>query len=533
MGLLKDLQRKTFPTLIALTALSVSASAAFYSVTGLSKLFAGASFQVMIMAGSLEVAKLVIASLLYQYWGQLNKILRTYLTIATVILVLITSAGIYGFLSAAYQETATKSGIVDKEVQLLELKKSRFVENRDYLLSEKSQLDQSITSLREGLANNVIQYKDKETGQIITTTSSSNRRALQSQLESAVTQRDVVSKRLEVATDSISSIEVKMLDVESNSELAGELGPLKYLSELTGTPMNKIINILLLVIIFVFDPLAISLVVASNFAFDKIAKPKKEEEQEEVNNDVTVGPQPMKLNDEVLNQLERLLNKKIEQNHDIIEPDSEQEVLVDEEEIDEEELIDEEFYQWEKESAEELHLRDIEKDFEPEIIFSKDQPQDGMVVFNSDEIFEEQPSITKEEQRKLIEELMRMDQENGLYEDFEVTLYDGLEDEEWDEDHSLDQVLNQMIEDLEEDGENFEELVKHPEVKLEELKNIEVEEEVVETETDETTIFEEEDEDLGDDTTYGEPEEVDPPKDPVFKSPFLRVGNRIIPRNNR
>ena len=98
------IRRYTFPGLIALSALSVSASAAFYSVSGLSKLFAGASFEVIIMAGSLEVAKLVIASLLYQYWSTLNKYLRTYLTVAAVVLVLITSMGIYGFLSAAYQD---------------------------------------------------------------------------------------------------------------------------------------------------------------------------------------------------------------------------------------------------------------------------------------------------------------------------------------------------------------------------------------------------------------------------------------------
>ena len=144
MRILRELQKRIFPTLIALTALSVSLSAAFYSVTGLSKLFAGASFQVMVMAGSLEVAKLVIASLLYQYWGQLNKILRTYLSVATVILVIITSVGIYGFLSAAYQETATKTGIVDKEVELLELRKNRFVESRDYYYQEKKSLDEGI-----------------------------------------------------------------------------------------------------------------------------------------------------------------------------------------------------------------------------------------------------------------------------------------------------------------------------------------------------------------------------------------------------
>ena len=87
----KKIQERTLPFIIAISALSVSASAAFYSVSGLSKLFAGASLEVIIMAGSLEVAKLVTASLLYQYWDTINKTLRTYLTTATVILVLITN----------------------------------------------------------------------------------------------------------------------------------------------------------------------------------------------------------------------------------------------------------------------------------------------------------------------------------------------------------------------------------------------------------------------------------------------------------
>ena len=116
MKFLTKLKNLIFPFVVALSALSVSASAAFYSVSGLSKLFAGASLEVLIMATSLEVSKLVIASLLYQYWKDLNKLLRFYLTSAAFILVLITSMGIYGFLSAAYQETATKSGIIDREI---------------------------------------------------------------------------------------------------------------------------------------------------------------------------------------------------------------------------------------------------------------------------------------------------------------------------------------------------------------------------------------------------------------------------------
>ena len=326
MGILKEIKKRIFPTVVALSALSVSVSAAFYSVSGLSKLFAGATFEVIVMASSLEVSKLVIASLLYQYWGKINKLLRFYLTLATIILVLITSAGIYGFLSAAYQETATKSGIVDKRVEVLELRKNRLIDSRDYLMTEKGVLDKSISSLRDGLSNNVIQYKDKETGQIITTTSSSTRKALQNELNTAVTQRDKISIRLETATDSINGIDIKILDTESSAEIASELGPLKYLSELTGKPMNIIINVLLLIIIFVFDPLAISLVIASNFMFNQL-KGKNENEDTEKDNlagdpiDISKEagkiekellsdePKPLEVSDELLSRLEKELGK--------------------------------------------------------------------------------------------------------------------------------------------------------------------------------------------------------------------------------
>jgi len=325
MKTLNWIQKRIFPTIIALSALSVSASAAFYSVTGLSKLFAGASFQVLIMTGSLEVAKLVIASLLYQYWSQLNKFLRAYLSMASVILILITSAGIYGFLSAAYQETASKSGIIDKEVELLDLKKSRFEENRTYYLTEKKELDGSISDLRNGLSNNQIQYRDKVSGQIITTTSSTQRKSLEKQLESAVNTRESISKKIEVATDSISSLEIKVLNIESNSEVASELGPLKYISELTNTPMNRVVNILMLVIIFVFDPLAIALVIAANFAFGRLRK-KDDEDTNIVDGESDIEKQirdieirdMYKPSDEELEMIQSILEK--------LEPQSEVEV---------------------------------------------------------------------------------------------------------------------------------------------------------------------------------------------------------------
>lgn len=286
MIVFKELKKRIFPLLVALSALSVSASAAFYSVTGLSKLFAGASLEVLIMASSLEIAKLIIASFLYQYWDKINKVLKFYLTSAAFILVVITSLGIYGFLSAAYQETATKTGIIDKEIGLLTLKKERFEEDRDFLLEEKTTVDASISELRNGLSNNVIQYKDKETGEIITTTSSSTRRALQSQLDDAVIRRDDISNKLTSVTDSITTLDLEIFDIESNSDVASELGPLKYISELTGASMASVVNYLLIILVFVFDPLAIALVIAANFLFDRLTKKEEEDLEDDIKDDI-------------------------------------------------------------------------------------------------------------------------------------------------------------------------------------------------------------------------------------------------------
>jgi len=261
------MKKYLLPTIIALSALSVSVSAAFYSVTGLSMLFAGASLAVLIMASSLEVAKLVIASLLYQYWDKINKILRTYLAVAACVLVLITSAGIYGFLSAAYQSTATKSEIVDKQIAALETKKQLYIDSRDNILKEKQSLSELRGTLSKG---STTQFTDRKGNLVVRTNNAAIRN-----IESASKSDEKLSEKVDVVNDSIFSLENQILEVKTNSEATSELGPLKYISKLTGQPMDKIINWFLLVIIFVFDPLAISLVIAANFAFAQI-RPKKE-----------------------------------------------------------------------------------------------------------------------------------------------------------------------------------------------------------------------------------------------------------------
>ncbi|MDC3250304.1 hypothetical protein OAU24_00180 [bacterium] len=270
----KKIQERIFPFIIATSALSVSASAAFYSVSGLSKLFAGAAFAVIIMATSLEVAKLVIASLLYQYRKTIPRLLKYYLSAAAVVLVLITSMGIYGFLSAAYQETAAKAGSIDSQIALIETKRDNVKEQLAVYNDEKSSINTAVSDLRSGLSNNKIQYRDRETGQIITTTSSSTRRALEKQLDQAILRQTEINTKVDVLNEQLFEYETEIVEVKTGNDIAGELGPLKYLSGLTGIPMDKIINILLLTIIFVFDPLAIALVIAANFAFEKL-RPKE------------------------------------------------------------------------------------------------------------------------------------------------------------------------------------------------------------------------------------------------------------------
>ena len=275
---LNHIKKGFFPFIITFSALSVSASAAFYSVSGLSKLFAGASFEVIIMAGSLEVAKLIVASLLYQYWDTINKLLRTYLTIATVILVIITSMGIYGFLSAAYQDTYRQLTIKDNQIGFLDQKREFYEKDVLRYDQELERISNNISTLSGAKATSIQVRDTAAVGGVRSTVSTAELRLAQSRIEVEEKNRQNVQSKREQVADSLQKYQLEILELENNSEVAGELGPLQYLSELTGVPMNKIINYLLLVIIFVFDPLAISLVVAANFAFNQAYPPKREED---------------------------------------------------------------------------------------------------------------------------------------------------------------------------------------------------------------------------------------------------------------
>jgi hypothetical protein len=271
-------KRVWFGILMVISTLTLSISAAYYSVFGLSSLFAGAKTEVIIMASALEFSKLIVASYLHNNWNKINTLLKTYLTMGVLILMLITSAGIYGFLTSAYQKTADQLGVLDKQTEVVELKKNRFQESLESYQLEKEQLNESISELSKGLSNNVIQYKDKETGEIITTTSSSTRRALEAQLNNSKEQRNSISIKIETLIDSITKLDLQILDMESNNEVAAEIGPLRYLSKITGKSMDVIVNWFTLLIVFVFDPLAVAMVISIN----KYIGGNKEDEVESI-----------------------------------------------------------------------------------------------------------------------------------------------------------------------------------------------------------------------------------------------------------
>ena len=260
------MEKKLLPYLVVISALSVSLSAAFYSVTGLGKMFSGASVQVMIMMSSLEIAKLVLASLLYQYWSRLNRSLKIYYFIALFVLMSITSAGIYGYLSSAYSDTLNKVETIDKQVRVLDTKREMFVTQLIDIRSEKERLNQNIAELTKGASNNYVQMKDNK-GNIITTSSSANRKLFDEQLKSSQKTRDGLAIRETSLNDSITKIDLKKLELETNDDVAAEVGPLKYIAKLTNKSMDQVINWFIIALMLVFDPLAVSLVVGANVIF--------------------------------------------------------------------------------------------------------------------------------------------------------------------------------------------------------------------------------------------------------------------------
>lgn len=298
-----------FSFLVALSAALVAGCAAYYSVFGLSRLFAGASTAVIIMASSLEFSKIVGVSLLQRHWSHLSKALKTYLSVGMFILVIITSAGIYGFLSNAFQKTASKYEITEGQINLLNGKKDLYEKNiidNKSIIETKTKRVQQLNDLRKNQEN-----------RLDAATTNSNRNKVRADINSATieiqklnSEIDTLNLKNTTLSDSANLYANKIIDSKANNGTSAEVGPLKYLSELTKTPMSKVVNWFILLLIFVFDPLAVALVIATNRVLELEAKKHKEDEDKK---------------NPLLKTFGKIIRKKSEtsQNHEHIEPEFE------------------------------------------------------------------------------------------------------------------------------------------------------------------------------------------------------------------
>ena len=271
-------------------ALAVSGCAAYFSVWGLSQLFAGASTAVIIMASVLEIGKIVTTTALHRYWDKISSALRVYLTISVAVLMLITSAGIYGFLSNAYQQTANKLEIHEGEISVLEGKKLLFektIRGDSTIIANKNKRIELLTNLRHNQENRIDSAKS-------TKERDKNRLDIDkasNEIQKWTNEIDVLNSKNAILTDSVGKYNTKELELKAGSSVAAEVGPLKYISELTGTPMGKVVNYLILLLIFVFDPLAIALILMTNRVFELQGEtnPLEPEHGEGVNEGVNEG----------------------------------------------------------------------------------------------------------------------------------------------------------------------------------------------------------------------------------------------------
>ena len=252
--------------LLGVSALFVALNAAFFSVSGLSKLFAGAAFSVIIMASSLELAKLITAGYLYNYWDKINKSFRIYLSGAVLILILITSLGIYGFLTSAFQSTFNQFSVSEKQLSFLQQKEKFWADDVARYDVELSRISENISTLSNAKATGIQVRDTASTTGFRNTISTTELRLSQKRIGVEEQNRKDVQAKREVVADSLQTIQLKILDVESDEGVSSELGPLQYLSGLLDKPMDVIINWFILIIIFVFDPLAVALVISFNNA---------------------------------------------------------------------------------------------------------------------------------------------------------------------------------------------------------------------------------------------------------------------------
>ena len=241
-----------FKYYVGLSALLIAGSAAFFSVFGLSKLFAGATMSVIIMASSLEFGKLVGASFLYRYWSTINNWLKVYMTVGVITLVGITSAGIFGFLSNAYQGATIE---FEKQTATLFYQEDRLEQLEEDKVYLKDELSQAVNSLPDNFPTAKRKLREEYNPKVL-----------------------ILNDQILDIKQEIGNLKVALV------QTGVDVGPVIYLARVFGTDIDTVVKFFIFILIFVFDPMAVSLVIA----FNKIVLEESEKENVDFENPIDI-----------------------------------------------------------------------------------------------------------------------------------------------------------------------------------------------------------------------------------------------------
>jgi hypothetical protein len=288
-----------FKYILGLSALLLASCAAFFSVKGIALLFAASFWGVAIMAGSLEVAKLVSASYLYRYWSSINYLLKKYMLSATILLMCITSLGIFGFLSDAFQRNFSQYSLNLNKIQSLKSQQNFYISQIDFNKNKLKDLIELQKTYQTSLDNAVKQD--------VTTTKTTSGGFFSSAKTEKVTDIKLVESKNKIVEGSQSNINnlfsqistatsdlqnLEKQSLENSQEIMklesdntkGEIGTFKFVAEAFGLKIENAVRIFIILIVIVFDPLAVCLVIAYNSMIKKIENQEELKPKQKIQN---------------------------------------------------------------------------------------------------------------------------------------------------------------------------------------------------------------------------------------------------------
>lgn len=252
--------------LMFVTALTLSAIAAFYSLMGLAAIFAAAVVPIIVMGGVLEAAKLVVASWLYRNWKEAPFLLKSYLTFAVVVLMVITSMGIFGFLSKAHLDQTISTGDYADQVAFID---EQIAVERETIENSKSLIKQMDDVVNKKMESEGRELKDKDNN---TYKEDVAERALKIR-RSQSNDRSKLSNRIKESQAKIIELQKEKAPLTKDlREIEAEVGPIKYIAaliygdELNQSLLEKAVRGVIIMIVIVFDPLAVLMLIAANWS---------------------------------------------------------------------------------------------------------------------------------------------------------------------------------------------------------------------------------------------------------------------------